>query len=83
MDFLDKIQLHEKITKILEDIRPDLQADGGDIELINITDEIVVEVKLLGACGSCPMSMHTLKDGVEQYLKAEIPEIKEVINIEH
>ena len=63
----------------LEKIRPYLQSDGGDIELINITDDYIVEVKLTGACYGCPFSMQTLKVGVEQALIKEVPEIKEVV----
>ncbi len=73
-------ELKEKITKLLEDVRPYLQNDGGDIELVRITDDLTVIVKLLGACGTCPTSIVTLKMGVENYLKSKIPEIKEVIN---
>jgi len=72
--------LKERIIAELENVRPSLQADGGDIELVEITDDFKVIVKLLGACGTCPTSIITLKLGVEQYLKSKIPEIKEVIN---
>jgi Fe-S cluster biogenesis protein NfuA len=68
----------EKVEKVLEEIRPMLQMEGGDVELINVTDDGVVKVKLKGACGSCPMSTYTLKLGIEQRLKERIPEIKEV-----
>jgi len=73
-------ELKEQITKLLEDVRPYLQNDGGDIELVEITDDLVVVVNLLGACGTCPTSIITLKMGVENYLKSKIPEIKEVVN---
>ena len=63
----------------LEKIRPYLQSDGGDIELVNITDDHIVEVKLTGACNGCPFSMQTLKAGVEQALLKEVPEIREVV----
>ena len=72
--------LKEQIIKLLEDIRPYLQNDGGDIELIDITDDLTVVVNLLGACGTCPTSIVTLKMGVEKYLKSKMPEIKEVVN---
>ena len=72
--------MKEQIEKIIEKIRPQLQSDGGDIELIDVTDG-VVKVRLKGACGSCPMSAMTLKLGVERVIKKEIPEIKEVIAI--
>lgn len=69
--------MKEKVEEILEKIRPSLQADGGDIELIDIEDG-VVKVKLTGACHGCPMSQMTLKNGVERILKEHIPEVKEV-----
>lgn len=65
----------EKVKKVLEEIRPALQADGGDIEFVGV-DNAVVKVKLQGACGTCPSSMVTLKMGVEARLKEEIPEVE-------
>ncbi len=73
-------ELTAKISKLLEDVRPYLQRDGGDIELIEIKDDFTVVVNLLGACGTCPTSIVTLKAGVEKYLQDKIPEIKEVVN---
>jgi len=70
--------MREKVEAALEKIRPALKADGGDIELIDVTDG-VVKVKLTGACGTCPMSTMTLKMGVERILKEEVPEVKEVV----
>ena len=70
--------MREKVEKVLEEIRPFLQADGGNIELVDVTDEGIVKVKLTGACGGCPMSQQTLKMGVEQKLREKIPEIKGV-----
>jgi len=72
--------MKERVEKVLEKIRPLLQRDGGDIQLVDVVDG-VVKVKLQGACGSCPMSMMTLKMGVEKQLKQEIPEIKEVVSV--
>jgi Fe-S cluster biogenesis protein NfuA len=72
--------VREKVEKAIAEIRPFLEADGGNIELIDV-QEGVVKVKLLGACGSCPMSQLTLKRGVEARLKAKIPEIKEVVAV--
>jgi Fe-S cluster biogenesis protein NfuA len=69
--------MREKVEAALEKIRPTLRADGGDIELIDVTDG-VVKVKLTGACAGCPMSTMTLKTGVERILKEEVPEVKEV-----
>lgn len=67
----------EKILKVLEEIRPMLQADGGDIELIDYNDGVVT-VRLQGACGNCPMSMMTLKAGIETKMKEAIPEVTSV-----
>lgn len=70
--------MKEKVEKTLEQIRPSLQADGGDVELIDVTADGIVHVKLTGACSGCPMSTLTLKNGIERLLKQEIPEVKEV-----
>jgi len=70
--------MKDKIEEALKKIRPMLQADGGDIELVEITKDGIVKVKLTGACGCCPMSQATLKNAVEQRLKKEVPGIKEV-----
>ncbi len=70
--------LKEKVKKALEEIRPMLQADGGDVELVDVTAEGVVKLRLKGACGSCPMSTYTLKRGIEQKLKEAVLEVKEV-----
>ncbi len=69
--------MREKVERALQTIRPALQADGGDIELIDVADGIV-KVKLTGACGGCPMSQMTLKMGVERVLKQQVPEVKSV-----
>lgn len=70
--------MKEKVEKKLEQIRPSLQADGGDVELVDVSDDGIVQVKLTGACAGCPMSTLTLKNGIERLLKQEIPEVKEV-----
>ncbi|HON87706.1 MAG TPA: NifU family protein [Bacillota bacterium] len=70
--------MKERVEKILEQIRPSLQFDGGDVELVEVTEDGIVKVKLTGACGSCPFATMTLKAGIERILKQEIPEIKEV-----
>ena len=75
------IAVKEKVEEVLEKIRPFLQAEGGDVELVELTPEGVVKVRLKGACGSCPMSTYTLKLGIEQRLKEEIPGIKEVVAV--
>ena len=72
--------MKEKVEKALEKIRPALQADGGNIELVDVVDGIV-KVRLTGACGSCPMSQMTLKMGVERALKEQVPEVKSVENV--
>jgi len=69
----------EKVNEILDKIRPSIQADGGDVELIDIREDNVVVVRLKGACGTCPMSTLTLKAGIERIMKEAIPEVKEVI----
>jgi len=79
---LNKTEIIAQIHSSLDQIRPFLIDDGGDIEFIEITDDFVVKVKLLGACKSCSMSTMTLKGGVEETLKRFIPEIKGVVAIE-
>ena len=71
--------MKEKVMKALDKIRPMLQADGGNVELIEVTSDGVVKLKLTGTCGCCPMSQMTLKMGVERILRQEVPEIKEII----
>lgn len=71
----------EEVKKALEQVRPALQADGGDVELVEITDDGVVKVRLKGACGSCPMSTMTLKMGIERTLKEKVPGVKEVVGV--
>jgi len=73
--------MRERVVEVLDLIRPALQADGGDVELVDVTDEGVVSVKLTGACGSCPMSTMTLKMGIERNLVEQIPEVKEVVQV--
>jgi len=79
MSAAEKKDLLERIKKTIDTLRPYLQSDGGDIDIIDVTDDMIVKVKLTGACESCPFSIHTLKAGVEMALKKEIPEIKEVV----
>jgi Fe-S cluster biogenesis protein NfuA len=71
----------EEVKKALEMIRPALQADGGDVELVEVTADGVVRVKLVGACGHCPMSTMTLKMGIEKTLMAKVPGVKEVVSV--
>ncbi len=70
----------ENIQTVLDKIRPNLQADGGDVELVDVKNG-TVRVKLTGACGGCPMSTLTLKMGIERLLKKELPEVKEVVAV--
>ncbi len=72
------MNLEERVSKALETVRPYLNADGGDVELINISSDGIVKVKLTGACSSCPMSQMTLRAGVERALIREVPGIRRV-----
>ncbi len=74
---MDKV----KVEEALKQVRPALQRDGGDIELVSIEDNGTVKVRLKGACGACPMSTMTLKQGVEKYLKQHVPDVKEVVQV--
>lgn len=76
-------QLQSQVENALAQIRPYLNADGGDVSLVEITDDMVVKVKLIGACSSCPMSMMTLKSGIEQVILRAVPEIKSVESVTH
>jgi Fe-S cluster biogenesis protein NfuA len=78
---MEKQEILEKVNLAIDSIRPYLQDDGGDIELVEVTDDLTVKVHLQGACGSCPHSLMTLKNGVEQAIRREIPEIKEVVGV--
>jgi Fe-S cluster biogenesis protein NfuA len=77
-----KEEIKVKVSTAIEVIRPYLQNDGGDISLVEITDDLTVRVKLHGACGSCPYSLMTLKNGVEQAIRRDVPEIKEVVAVD-
>lgn len=70
-----------QVEEVLNQVRPALQADGGDVELIDVSDEGIVSVRLTGACGSCPMSTMTLKMGIEKTLKENLPAVKEVVQV--
>jgi Fe-S cluster biogenesis protein NfuA len=71
--------MKEKVQEVLEMIRPSLQADGGDVELVDVTKDGIVKLRLTGHCAGCPMSTMTLKNGIERILKQEVPEVKEVV----
>ena len=73
--------MKERVEAALDKVRPMLQADGGNVELVDVSDDGVVKVKLVGACSGCPMSQMTLKAGVEKIVKQEVPEVKEVISV--
>jgi Fe-S cluster biogenesis protein NfuA len=73
--------MKEEVQKVFEEIRPNLQADGGDVELLDVSDDGIVKVRLVGACAGCPMSQMTLKEGIEKYLKKKIPGIKSVVSV--
>ena len=81
MGIITDEKILNKIDRALDEIRPYLEADGGDINLVEVTDDFVVKVKLIGACSSCNISMQTLKNGVEIVVKRAVPEIKKVIEI--
>jgi len=74
-------KMKEKVEAALGKIRPSLNADGGDVELVEVSPDGVVKVRLTGACGGCPMSQMTLKMGIERTLKEEVPELKEVVAV--
>jgi Fe-S cluster biogenesis protein NfuA len=78
----ENTSIKERVLKALDRVRPYLQSDGGDIQLIEITNDHVVKVKLQGACHGCPYSMQTLKAGVEQALIKEVPEIRSVVSVD-
>jgi len=78
----EKSSIKERVLKALERVRPYLQSDGGDISLVEITDDNTVRVKMQGACHGCPYSIQTLKAGVEQALMQEVPEIKSVVSVD-
>ncbi len=70
-----------QVEEVLNQVRPALQADGGDVELVDVSDEGIVSVRLTGACGSCPMSTMTLKMGIEKTLMENLPAVKEVVQV--
>jgi Fe-S cluster biogenesis protein NfuA len=83
MEQTNHAELERKVQNVLDQIRPYLQADGGDIRFVGLTEENVLNVELMGACGSCPYSIITLKNGVESAIKRAVPAIKsvEAVNI--
>jgi Fe-S cluster biogenesis protein NfuA len=81
MIFREVNLVKEKVSKVIEEIRPRLQADGGDVELVDVQDDGTVLVRLVGACAGCPMSQMTLKNGIERILKEQIPEVTTVESV--
>jgi Fe-S cluster biogenesis protein NfuA len=73
--------LEDQVRDALENVRPSLQADGGDVEFVSLADDGTVSVKLTGACGCCPMSQMTLKMGIEKYLQKEVPQVTSVVGL--
>lgn len=74
--------MRQDVERVLEEIRTFLKADGGDVELVDVTPEGVVKVRLVGACGGCPMSTMTLKNGIERIIKKEVPQVAEVVAVD-
>jgi len=73
--------METEVRKALEDVRPMLRADGGDVELVEVTEEGIVRVRLQGACQGCPMAQMTVKNGIEQLLKEKVPGVVEVVAV--
>lgn len=78
---MSKEEILKSVANTLDQVRPYLQADGGDIEVVELTDDNILKVRLTGACHGCPFSMQTLKAGVEQAIIRDIPQIKEVVSV--
>jgi Fe-S cluster biogenesis protein NfuA len=75
------IMFEEQVKSALNNVRPSLQADGGDVEFVSVSEDGTVSVKLTGACGGCPMAQMTLKMGIENYLKKEVPQVTAVVGV--
>ena len=73
--------MKEQVQKAIEKVRPGLQADGGDVELVDVSEDGVDKVKLTGACHGCPMAQMTLKMGIEKIIKQQVPSVKEVVSV--
>ena len=73
--------MREKIEQALEKVRPMLKADGGSVELVEVSQDGIVKIKLTGACGSCPFSSMTLKNGIERLIRQDVPQVKQVIAV--
>ncbi len=79
---MERAEIEKRVEEILNDIRPYLQSDGGDVSFIELSDDEEVTIQLVGACGTCPMRMHTFKTGIEYSIKTKIPTVKKVIAID-
>lgn len=77
----DRLEIKKKVLLAIDKVRPYLQTDGGDVELVDITDDLIVFVKLTGACNGCQFSEQTLKAGIEESIRKELPELKEVQSV--
>jgi Fe-S cluster biogenesis protein NfuA len=78
---MDKSELMKKVEEALSQVRPYLEADGGNVSLLEITDDLIVKLELHGACKSCSMSMMTMKAGIEETIRRSVPEVKDVIAV--
>lgn len=76
-----EITMKERIMEVIDQIRPMLQRDGGDVEFVDVDENGVVKVRLKGACGNCPGALYTLKNGVERTIKQYVPNVKEVVRV--
>ncbi|MFS8582208.1 MAG: NifU family protein [Limnochordales bacterium] len=74
-------ELRERVAAALERIRPAVQMDGGDVQLVDVSEDGVVTVQMMGACGGCPMSMLTLKAGIERIVKSQVPEVTDIVAV--
>lgn len=77
----DNTDLRSAVEAALDVVRPSLRADGGDVTLVNVTEDGVVELQLMGACHGCPMAMMTLKGGIERFLVGSVPGVREVVSV--
>jgi Fe-S cluster biogenesis protein NfuA len=82
MDNNQREEIIAKITTAINEVRPYLNADGGDVELMDLTDDLIVKVRLTGACGGCPFSMMTLRAGIEQAIRKKFPEMRDLVAVE-
>jgi Fe-S cluster biogenesis protein NfuA len=81
MNHKAKEAIIQKIQSAINEVRPYLNADGGDVELVEVTEDLIVKVRLVGACDGCPFSMMTLKAGIEQAIRSKFPEMKELVSV--